>query len=148
MKKQFTHTLILLLSFVALSSFAQQQKVEYTYDYAGNRICRKVVPLTLNQVKKHNDTTPPPAPVEEKLGERTIKVYPNPTKGALAIEIMGGNEKERIQLLVISAQGTRLQTLEAKLGTTPLDMRPYPSGWYILRIVAGVEIKEIKIVKQ
>lgn len=138
----------LILCFLSLSVTAQSQKIEYAYDYAGNRISRTVVVLPPSQVKKHTDDTIPPKPVEEKLGIRTIKIYPNPTKGMLAVEIMGGDENDAIEIQLISGQGIRLQTLKPATEKTPVDMRNYPTGWYILRIVAGKEIKEMKIVKQ
>lgn len=119
----------------------------YRYDYAGNRISRKIVMLyTRSAPAKAKKADPPP--VEEQLGERKITIYPNPTKGALAVEITGGDTKDAINLTLFSAQGVQLQGIKVTAFTTPIDMTHYPDGWYILRIQAGDKTKEFKIIKQ
>jgi len=137
----------LLFSFmlVFMSGMAQNM-VSYAYDNAGNRISRKTVTLAKAQAAKKSSETP--APVNDQLGERKITIYPNPTKGALAVEITGGNDKDEIRLIVFSAQGTQLQNLKVTASTTPVNMSSYPSGWYILRVQAGEKVTEFKIVKQ
>jgi len=137
--------ILFLLSF--LSSGIAQNIVSYAYDNAGNRISRKIVLLTSNPTHVKKDTIAP-APVEEQLGERKILVYPNPTKGALAVDITGGNDKDELQIVLISAQGIQLQTLKAVTGTTPVNMLHYPPGWFILRVKAGDKMTEFKIIKQ
>lgn len=138
----------LLFSFllVLTSGIAQNKIVSYAYDLAGNRISRKVVDLYSNpsHVKKSAD----PVPVEDQLGDRKITVYPNPTRGALAVEITGGDAKEEVHLILFSAQGTQLQNLGITGTVTPVDMSSYPGGWYILRITAGAKATEFKIIKQ
>jgi len=136
----------LLFSFLLiLSSGMAQNIVSYAYDNAGNRISRKVV--NLNSNPSHVKASEP-APVEDQLGERKITVYPNPTRGALAVEITGGNDKDAIQLIVFSAQGVQLQNVKVTATTTPVNMSAYPGGWYILRVQAGEKVTEFKIIKQ
>jgi len=138
--------LYLLFSFILiLSSGMAQNIVSYAYDNAGNRISRKVV--NLNSNPSHVKASEP-APVEDQLGERKITVYPNPTRGALAVEITGGNDKDAIQLIVFSAQGVQLQNVKVTATTTPVNMSAYPGGWYILRVQAGEKVTEFKIIKQ
>lgn len=124
-----------------------QPAIFYGYDYAGNRVSRKIVMLYTRSapatVKKAEL-----APVEDQLGERKVTVYPNPTQGALAVEITGGDAKDAINLTVFSAQGVQLQSIKVETTTTPIDMSPYPDGWYILRIQTGDKAKEFKIIKQ
>lgn len=137
----------LLLSFmlVFMSGMAQNM-VSYAYDNAGNRISRKIVPIGSNP--NHAKKSAEPDPVVEQLGERKITVYPNPTRGALAVEVTGGNTNDAIRLIVFSAQGTQLQSLRVTATKTPIDMTAYPDGWYIMRITAGGKSTEFKIVKQ
>jgi len=137
---------LFLLSF-SIQATSQQQIVSYAYDNAGNRISRKV-----------ENITPPPAhakkavvdpiPVEEQLGERKITIYPNPTKGSLAVEITGGSDKDELRIVLISAQGIQLQNLKVEKGINPIDMHTYPPGWFILRVQAGDKVTEFKIIKQ
>lgn len=135
----------LLLSFLFVSFFGMAQKVAYDYDMAGNRIARKVVELNNPSYAKQNVETP--AAVEELLGERKITVYPNPTRGSLAVEITGGDQKDQMTLLVFSSQGVQLQNIKTTGVTTPVNMSSYPSGWYILRVQAGDKMTEFKIIK-
>lgn len=137
----------LLFSFMLLfSASIAQNMVSYAYDYAGNRISRKIVQL--NSSPNHVKKSAEPDPVEDQLGERKITIYPNPTKGALAVEITGGDTKDAINLTLFSAQGVQLQGIKVTASTTPIDMTHYPDGWYILRIQAGDKLKEFKIIKQ
>lgn len=127
--------------------------ISYAYDNAGNRISRKVVVYTTSLAHAKQSTEKSP-PVEEQLGDRKISIYPNPTKGALAVEITGGNDKpvsaggDEIRILLFSAQGTKLQEMTAESGKTPVNMLVYPSGWYVLRVKAGDKVTEFKIIKQ
>jgi hypothetical protein len=136
----------LLFSFLLILSSGVAQTVSYGYDNVGNRISRKIVTLTKVQAAKKSSETP--TPVIDQLGERKITVYPNPTKGALAVEITGGDAKDEIRLILFSAQGTQLQNLKVTATTTPVDMSAYPGGWYILRVQAGEKVTEFKIIKQ
>jgi len=146
-KKTNLYLLLLFLGLYPMTGMAQNI-VSYAYDNAGNRISRKIVLLSSNPTHVKKDTIVP-APVEEQLGARKITVYPNPTKGALTVEIAGGNDKDEIQIVLISAQGIQLKALKAAdTGTTPVDMHLYPSGWYILRVKAGDKVTEFKIIKQ
>ncbi len=142
---------LLLLVFLLVFSIQVkgQNIVSYAYDNAGNRISRKVVDLGSNptHAKKTVDDTPAP-PVEDQLGERKITIYPNPTKGALAVGITGGSDKDDIRIMVMSSQGIQLQTMKTAIGTTRIDMKAYPSGWYILKVQAGDKATEFKIIKQ
>jgi hypothetical protein len=142
-----TKQFYLLFSFlVFLSTAMQAQKVAYDYDMAGNRISRKVVNLdNPNYAKKQAET---PVPVEDQLGERKITVYPNPTKGALAVEMTGGNQKDQMSLSLFSSQGVQLQSIKVTTTVTPVNMSAYPSGYYILRVQAGDKMTEFKIIKQ
>lgn len=145
-KKTNSYLLLLFLALFPMTGMAQNI-VSYAYDNAGNRISRKIVLLSSNPTHVKKDTIAP-APAEEQLGTRKITVYPNPTKGALTVEIAGGNDKDEIQIVLISAQGIQLKALKADTGTTPVDMHLYPSGWYILRVKAGDKVTEFKIIKQ
>jgi hypothetical protein len=137
--------ILFLLSFVS-TGFAQNT-VSYAYDNAGNRISRVIVLNSSKspQVKKDSIA---PAPVVEQLGDRKILVYPNPTKGALAVEITGGSDKDGIRIVLFSAQGIQLKNLKTTTGTTAIDMHLYPPGWFILRVLAGDKVTEFKIIKE
>lgn len=148
MKRRYTtqQFYLLFLFLIFFSITIQAQKVGYDYDLAGNRRFRKIVELNNpSYAKQHVET---PVPVEELLGERKITVYPNPTRGALAVEITGGDQKDQMILSVFSSQGVQLQNRRVTAVTTPVNMSAYPAGWYILRVQAGDKMTEFKIIKQ
>lgn len=124
-----------------------QDIVSYAYDYAGNRISRKIVNLTENPNPTHVKKSENPAPVEEQLGERKITIYPNPTKGMLSVDINGGDEKDELSISVFNADGKQLLNKKVESGANPVDMSSYPASWYILRVTAGEKMTEFKIIK-
>lgn len=149
MKNYLQHkkTLLLLLyTVVSLLQLPAQNMVSYAYDQAGNRISRRIVPLYSSP--SHAKKNEQPIPVEEQLGERTIRIYPNPTKGALAVEIAGGDEKDELRIILYNADGKQLQNKKVEPGTTPINMSTYPGAYYILRVMTGEKATEFKIIKQ
>lgn len=148
METKHATTKRLLTVFIFLAAviiWSNSQTISYNYDYAGNRISRKVVPLPPQGAKKQPVDS---IVVEDILGERNILVYPNPTKGALGIEITGGDWDEDIRLMLYSGQGVMLYNANANQGINPVDMTAYPKGWYILRVQAGEQRKEFKVIKE
>ena len=151
MKQIYTHSHYLLLFFLfVFSLLGKAQTVSYSYDYAGNRISRKVVYIS-NPFHVKTDTTAVKQlskPIEDKIGDRVIKIHPNPTRGALAIDIAGGDTNEQLSITLYSAQGVQLIHRKIAEGLTPVEMSAYAAGWYILRVSAGSKVTEFKIIKQ
>ena len=143
MQKQSILLLLLLAAF-SFQSMAQNT-VSYTYDQAGNRISRTIT-LGSSSIKRYQPTDS--VVIKESIGERTIKVFPNPTRGALGIDIQGGDPKQELRLVIYSGAGATLYNQPATEGLNPIDMTQYPQGWYVLRVVAGTEKREYKIVKE
>jgi YD repeat-containing protein len=142
--KQFI-LLLLLLAASALQSQAQNT-VKYTYDQAGNRLLRTIA-LGQQDVKRNYQPTDSVV-IKETIGEHTIKVFPNPTRGALGVDIQGVDPKQELRLIMYSGAGAVLYNQPATEGINPIDMTQYPQGWYVLRVVAGTEKREYKIVKE
>jgi len=146
MKSLFKRLCILSI-LVMFTILLKAQTIEYTYDQAGNRTGRIVIPLTSQPSKKHTYQTDSVI-VKDKLGEREVKIYPNPTRGALGVEIYGGNSTDALTLMLYNGQGKLLYSANAAEGLNSLDMSAYPSGWYILQFQSGVIKKEYKIIKE
>lgn len=143
MRKQ--NILLLLLLAVFTLQGKAQNKVAYDYDMAGNRIARKLVVLSNpNYAKKDLDSS---VPVEEQIGERKITVYPNPTKGNLAVEIVGGDAKDELRIVLYDTKGQQLMNKKTDAVTTPVDMYDLPAAQYILRVQTGNKVTEFKIIK-
>ncbi len=149
--KQKIPIYIVLFIIGNLMTVSAQQMVSYAYDYAGNRISRKIVDMGSNpsHAKKSDD----PAPVVDQLGGRTITIYPNPTKGIMQLEITNGTNKpltdqaSEMRITIYNAQGQQLMNRAVEAGTTTLDIARYAAAYYILRVQAGDKIKEFKVIK-
>ena len=140
-----THCFLLLFISVFTLHVQAQDIVSYAYDNAGNRISRKIVNLTVTPNPTHVKAA---APVEEQLGERKITIFPNPTKGSLAVDIVGGSDKDELSISLFNAEGKQLLNKTVQPGTTPINMTTYPKAYYILRVQAGEKATEFKIIKQ
>ena len=130
-------------------------KVEYTYDKAGNRTSQRIVYLKGNDSKEEDDEEIKPKSVEEEdvlkhnFGEREIHVYPNPTKGLLTIEIWKGNDEENYRLVLYDSAGKQLSAFNHKgNGRAPVDLSMYPKGIYIVIVHTADGKMQYKIIKE
>ena len=130
-----------IFSLLPLSAFAQT--LSYSYDAMGNRIAREIVISKSAAPKK--DTT---SYVSEVLSERTVKIYPNPTKGQLKVNIPIQEGQEAPVLKIYSSSGQLIHTVKATSSTTSLDISSHPNGLYLLHIIIGKEESTWKIIKK
>lgn len=143
-----TFLFIGLFAGLIVSGGLHAQTVSYSYDQAGNRISRTIVLNSPPDKAKRNTETTDSVVVKDILGKLEVKIFPNPTKGALGVELTGINPDIITRISVYGGQGAQLYNAVAIEGLNPLDFSKYPEGWYILRIEAGTERKEYKIIKQ
>jgi hypothetical protein len=138
-----TIILFCMLLLIKAVAFGQTYKVEFAYDAAGNRISRKLVPL--NKSAFISDTI---AISEEQMGERSIKLYPNPTPGIITMTISQLEPEEQVRVFVTDMKG---HILIKDVQTNPsfkIDLSAYPMGFYILSATIGDQRKEWKIIKE
>jgi len=139
---------VLLISALAasLTGFSQTKVYAFDYDASGNRIERQFITL------KSAGIAPGDSFEQEvfdgELGKREIKIYPNPTKGNLRVEIPLNEEQQRVTMQVYSIQGTLVSDQLVNSETTIVDLNRQPPGMYILRIFSGQSVSEWKIIKE
>ena len=135
------------------------QKIEYAYDAAGNRILRKVISLrgddTAEGGRSKSAVTDVGMPdeamavsYEDRLGERKVLIYPNPTQGWLRIEFQEYGELRGARMLLYDIQGRLLRQINHVEPSNILDLSQYPAGMYILQMIEGAGKNEWKIVKE
>ena len=142
-----TFLFIGLFAGLIVSGGLHAQTVSYSYDQAGNRISRITINVGPTMTKRNTETTDTVLG-KDVLGKLEVKIFPNPTKGALGVDLTGINPDIITRISVYGGQGAQLYNAVAIEGLNPLDFSKYPEGWYILRIEAGTERKEYKIIKQ
>jgi hypothetical protein len=84
----------------------------------------------------------------DKLKESDILIYPNPTKGALAVEIRNKNSEAPYQLTVYTMSGAVIFQQSQVGDYTPIDLSSQPKGVYLLRISSQNSFVTWKIIKE
>jgi hypothetical protein len=64
------------------------------------------------------------------------------------VGITGYKPLTTIQMLLFTPDGKKLKSISAQSDRTPIDLSPYPAGWYLLKIIAETKNIEFKIIKQ
>lgn len=148
---------LFLITFILLSLLSYSQSIQYDYDASGNRVKRIIIPLTksTNSTGYIADTakTRELLKIEEKfkfekLYKGKIKIFPNPTEGALMIKFENITNFEGITLQLYDVKGTLLHSWQVSSGISYFNMQDYAPGTYILRVSRQEEKLEYKIIKK
>ena len=141
--------------------FLTGQTVHYDYDDSGNRVKRYIV---LNKGNSSSDVKSPYVDdlntskkeiannkgeeFEEKLGELTVRIFPNPTKGHLSVVISGIGQEETVDYQIFSQAGRIVDTKSRNGNEFTVNMEKYANGMYILRLMIKGKISTWKILKE
>jgi len=121
------------------------QNIEYYYDNAGNRIERVII----LQIPSYTPQIPQEETViEDIVSEYSIKIYPNPTKGHLAMEIINAPSVMDGSMILYNSGGQMLANSIITSSYTTFDLSGHIPGIYILHIRINEEIITWKIVKE
>jgi hypothetical protein len=135
---------ILIIAILLTKQIQAQTKVCYNYDKAGNRINNICLKSTLAQA----DSAAIAQPITENLGEMTITLYPNPTKGQLTIKVANMPEDVKGEIILSDITGRLLMKQKAIRETTLIDISSHPTGIYVLKIRIGDKVSEWKVIKE
>jgi Secretion system C-terminal sorting domain len=135
----------ILLFMLLLGCGIASAQVSFGYDAAGNRISRTIV-LAKSLTKAATTDSIPPA--TEMLGELQVKIYPNPTKGKLAVEVSGMKEPDTGTVSIFNMQGGLILQGTVSSSPTELDISGQPAGTYVMRISVGGKNTTWKIQKE
>jgi len=142
---------VILLGFfamVCLQAVHSQNTVSYGYDAAGNRISRVI---TLSTLRSSNEEQPKSEEevYSEVLKDFTVKIYPNPTKGELTVDIAQLPKGKTASLRLYNAQGKFiLQKTGLSGGSERLNISKQPKGIYLMKIATKDASTEWKIIKE
>jgi hypothetical protein len=135
------------------------QAIHYDYDETGNRTKRYIVLGKGNssdeetskkdeESSKEVEENTKTKEFEENLGEMTIKIYPNPTRGQLVVKISGLEPDETVDYQLFSNTGLLLDTKGKNNYEFKVDMARYSGGMYVLRLMIKGKISQWKILKE
>ncbi len=140
-------TLILLTCLTIMSpSISTAESVTFSYDRGGNCIKREIV----------LDADKPDVIVQkadrqffsDRLSEKDIRIYPNPTKGQLQIEISGMENDDNCILAIYSMSGAKVCSASSDETPVTMDINSSPDGVYILHISLNGSDTTWKIIKE
>lgn len=144
-----TVSTLLLITFLVNA----QSSVKYSYDSSGNRESRRIITLKSASFSQaafsENEMAIEEEDVfKEEFKERSITIYPNPTKGNLGINISGADFNSKCRALVYNIRGQKLMDFPVQMNTiTPVDMNSLAPATYILILIIDDEKLNYKIVK-
>jgi hypothetical protein len=142
--RHFFSLLVLLL--MPIFSFGQSKVIEYSYDKAGNRTHRYVITLSSNTLMSAQIDIPP---LEHNLGPLEIKIFPNPTRGQLLVEVQNGDDESKYTFYLYDISGKLMIEESIKgNGSQPLNLSSFNPGTYILILKTPDEKMEYKIIKE
>ena len=146
MKNKLVKRLLLLFLFTSVFiGVSAQNHIKYTYDKAGNRIKKEIV-LTRSAFSNDSDNI---KPFTDRMNERIIQIFPNPTKGNLLITVSGDSENLTTgHLTLFNFAGKMVVKTEITSTTTSLDISSEPNGIYIMQLELGDEKTSWKIIKE
>jgi hypothetical protein len=139
---------ILFFSVFALfASATAAQTLQFAYDEAGNRISRTITILSpdLRAGEERQDVT---SLVEQLATDLSVKIYPNPTKGLLQVELLGIGTDETVQLVLFGLNGQVLLQTDTTSKLVSVDMLEHSTGVYVLRLTVRGRSTDYKIIKQ
>ena len=125
-----------LFSILLIAGMLNAQQISFGYDAAGNQ-------KTQNSKQAEDE-----AVVNEQLDRYQLKIYPNPTKGMLAVEITGITDDVSSTVSIYSMQGLLVSEQNVTSTRIDFDLSSQPSGTYIMKVVIGTKNTMWTIIKE
>lgn len=139
----------LCLSFLFFSLISTaQSKIGYAYDAAGNRIKREIVMPASRAMARQQGLGSERQMFSDMLRDHAVKIYPNPTEGALRISIAGLKGDDKCMLGVYTVRGTQVLTENVNTDHVDINISNQPAGVYLLRITINNNSTTWKIIKK
>ena len=139
--------LLFYLALLPVVSSAQG-KIGYTYDASGNRVKQKIIMLVSKAIAKQQNFSSDNQSFSDMLHDLYIKIFPNPTTGALRICIFGLKGTDKCSLEVYTIQGMQILAEKVKTDNTDINISNQPNGAYLLQITINGKSTTWKIVKK
>jgi YD repeat-containing protein len=140
-----------LFMVICLSVQAQEETTEirFTYDNSGNRISRDVISLKSTEVSPADSSNDASQAVFNSILQGCeVRVYPNPTKGQLSVEVLNLPAGETFAARIYSSGGIILLKEEGLSKSHTLDLSGLGKGMYILQITLLEGTTTWKILKE
>ncbi|MDM8162165.1 T9SS type A sorting domain-containing protein [Labilibaculum sp. K2S] len=150
--KNIIITIFIILSCVIYGM--SQNNINFAYDAAGNRVSRTI---NLSSTKSGINGGDAEKLSTEKfedfftevLAEKEIKIFPNPTRGQLRVDILGYEDLDtNSSIQVFTTGGALLYKSNTPSQTNDINLSDKPAGLYLMVITIAGEKSTWKIIKQ
>ena len=121
---------LLCISLCYLWAAYGQDVIRYSYDNAGNRIKREI---DLSRASEEKDDKNPES-YSDRIEEHEIRIYPNPTKGDLVINISNIDTENQVTVILYNIEGKLMRRAEVNAGQAFMDIRDEQNGIYLMQI--------------
>ena len=118
----------------------------FSYDASGNRTDRVINLLKNAEIQATSSENIEKNIVEAELVNLEIKIYPNPTRGILKVEIPNIGEIKPT-IIVFNSQGKQIYSNKVSDQTSTINLSNQPPGMYILKLIHNQESLDWKIIK-
>lgn len=134
----------LAILFIVISQIGNTRVINYDYDEAGNRIRREIV-INSRRIAENSGLI---ENFSEVLAQKGIRIYPNPTKGVLKVEIVGYESTDMCLMQVFNMEGVQVLSIRPSEQESNLDLSNFSNGMYILNLLLNGEYCIWKIIKE
>lgn len=127
---------------------SQKSKTHYSYNEIGARIDQKAVEYSETLAKQsrfiNNIQT-----LKDTINDFDIKIYPNPTKGDIIIQLLSfALSEEVIHCKLYNDKGELIFSNNFLHHLFIINIKERPNGYYILQLKYNQKEKKIKILKE
>ncbi len=133
-----------VMSLISVISFSQNY-ISFEYDDAGNRTDRLI---SIASTKSAYVADVETEVFSETLEELNFKMYPNPTKGELTVEIENLTGETNASISIYDLQGRQIYNNSNASATNAIDLSNHSPGTYIMILKVANKTREWKIVKE
>lgn len=143
---------------IGVSTYAQ---ISYKYDEAGNRVAKHVfldksaeiladsALATQSTISEESIAIEFQEPaLEDIIGEITAKLYPNPTQGAVFIELSTLPQTDMPEFEIWDSTGSLIAKSKITGRVTRVNLWGKPSGMYFVKTILNGQAVTWKIVKK
>ena len=148
---------MLAVALIMGATMPASAQIYYSYDAAGNRTAKTITLKTMKKMARPDTVVMAESvavansfedPQSDALGQAEIKIYPNPTKGALRVDIVGVELSNADHIEVYDSNGRLFKANNNLTDSNQIDLSDAVDGIYFMRISIGDEQTTWRIIKE
>jgi hypothetical protein len=160
------HIVIVILMAISITVAGQSFTVSYTYDKAGNRATMTFLYLKsgVDTAEKNLDEVMADSaalaqvpgeipregwapPLDQLVGQKNVRLYPNPTRAKIIVELVGDYASAAGSVQVVDMAGKKVAGSDQLTNVNYIDMSRLPDANYKMILKVGDETKTYTVVK-